>query len=334
MSTEASRLVNNQIEHLQEDARSYFERSDTAHLHSLLFSAGGKFLRPRLAIACSGYGEAQGRRVEWELVRRAALAIELAHMGTLYHDDIVDRSATRRGVPAVHCRLGTRAAAIGGAHLLARANALVARLPDPLPRRWGIASSRIADGQLREIEQVGSFDLAVDSYLSIARRKTATLFELAAFFGGFLGGVPATDLAVLGRFAGHLGLAFQLFDDLHDFVSEPATHRYAGSDLRERVYTLPVLYGCARSDPAGARLRQLLRDDGRPVREDEINIILDLLASTGAFAAAARRASEERDLARVSLLRLRGVTERESFERLLDLVAPPRIPDRGLEKVT
>ena len=106
---------------------------------------GGKLLRPRLVLLSAAHGTEKSRKVDWEVARRAALAIELAHVGTLYHDDLVDRSPSRRGIPAVHRRVGARMAAVGGAHLLMLANRIASQLPDTLARSWGNAALRVAD---------------------------------------------------------------------------------------------------------------------------------------------------------------------------------------------
>lgn len=222
---------------LGEQAAGMLEKGAAAGIHQETLARGGKLLRPRIVLLIVAHAEERGARPDWACARRAALAIELAHVGTLYHDDLVDRSTTRRGVPAVHVRLGGRAASLGGAHLLTLANALAAGLPGSLPRHWGRAALHVADGQVRETERAGDPRASMADYHRVARRKTASLFELAARFGAEIGYLTASDAWAMLRFGTQYGLAFQLADDLDDFVTEAEFHRRAANDLRERLYT-------------------------------------------------------------------------------------------------
>ena len=324
--TDADRLreqVDRQLEEVREQADDLFRRTSTEVMHRAVFHAGGKLRRPRVVFVCAAHGAALGGAPDWSLVGRAALAIELAHVGSLYHDDMVDRSPTRRGVPTVHRRLGVRAGALGGAHLFVLANALFASLPDPLPRRWGAAALRFGDGQLRDTERARTLDFEVEDYLRIARRKTGTAFELATCFGGALGGAPAPEREALVSFGRRLGIAYQLFNDLDDFVTPAAQHRPPANDLRERVYTLPVLFGCARQDGVGGRLRELLRNDGRPLGENAATEVQEILLESGAFAEAIQCAIEHREAARTWLEHLARTPARELLEGLVASLEPP-----------
>ena len=299
------------------EALTLFERGTDA-IHGSIFEPGGKLLRPRLLLLSASAGEP-----DWGRARRAALAIELLHTGTLYHDDVVDRSAERRGQPAVHRRLGEPAAAFGGAHLLCLGNLLAAEFPDPVARWWGRAMLDVAEGQLRETEHAGSLDLSPAAYERIARRKTATLFELAARIGAYLAGRPPAEQDAFRRFGADLGVAFQLLDDLDDFATQPGVHRPPATDVRERIYTLPVLFACAREDAKGRRLRVLLRDDGRPLAAPALAEACRLLAETGAFAAAAERARWYLDRAHGSLVALPASAARDALAALTSNLQPP-----------
>jgi octaprenyl-diphosphate synthase len=305
-----------QFELMRHEAFLLFSHTQT--VHRTAFHPGGKWLRPRVTLLSAAHGEAMGSKVDWALVRRAALAIEIAHVGTLYHDDIVDRSPSRRGSPAIHATHGVRVAALAGADLLCLANQIVSTLPDPLPRMMGTAALRVSDGQLREIEASGSLEISPRDYLRIASKKTGSLFELAARFGATLGGTPAAQRNALASFGRHIGLAFQLFDDLDDFTTSPERHRPPANDLRERVYTLPVLIACAESGDLSKRLRLLLEDDGRVLDDCRIEEICALLRGGGAFVAAQRYAEEQMELAQQWLDR---VPRSSATEHLSDLVA-------------
>jgi len=313
--------VHNEVERqpglLLEDARALFRASGTESIHQEMFEAGGKLLRPRVLLLSVAHGESTGGIARWELARRAALAIEVAHVGTLYHDDIVDRSPIRRGITAVHRRLGIRAASVGGAHLLSLGNAVFSCLPTHLVRRLGIAALREADGQLQEIERTGRFDVTPQEYIRIASKKTGSPFELAAFVGASLGGAGASDRSLLSRFGRQFGVAYQLFDDLDDFVVTAALHRPPLNDLRERVYTLPVLLGCAQPGALGQQLRELLRDDGRPLEYARATEVCELLRRGNAFEEAANRAIDERESARHWLELVSPSEPKESLGSLL-----------------
>lgn len=305
--------LRDQLQLLRSEGIEWLSASGAASVHAAVFEASGKLLRPRLTLLAAACGES-----DWTLARRAALAIELLHVGTLYHDDVVDRSPRRRGRAAVHERWGASIATFAGAHLMCRGNALAGALPDPLPRIWGVALGKVADGQLRELEHAGSLEVEPRDYLRMAALKTATLFELGARLGGELGGLTPDRVDALRCFGSHLGLAFQLVDDLEDFVSREHAHREGPTDLRERIYTLPVLLGCAGETESAARLRRLLRDDGRPLSAEAIAESCRLLARSGAFEAAARPALEELDEAAASLSALEEGAPRESLRGFVE----------------
>jgi heptaprenyl diphosphate synthase len=309
--------VEGQLARMRAEAESDFIRSGTSWIHSDVFNAGGKLLRPRLVLWSSLHAAETGGPLEEDLARRAALSIELCHLGSLYHDDVVDRSPTRRGLPAAHVRFGVRRAAIGGSHLMCLANSLAAELPGTLHAMLGRAALRASDGQLRETEHAGRFDLEPEQYVRIAERKTGSIFELAAAFGGALGHAPDDELEALVAFGRHLGVAFQLFDDLEDFATMTASHRPAANDLRERVYTLPVLYGCAPDAAEAEQLRALLAEDGLPVAPIVLREVCRVLSASGAFERATCRAQQEWDLADSWLRRLRPTPARAGLENIL-----------------
>ena len=319
----ATSRVEREIDLMRDEAASLLGCGPSSVLHAALFDVAGKLLRPRMLLLCTHHGEETGGSGDWSIARRAALAIELIHLGTLYHDDVVDRSSTRRGLPAVHKRFGTRAAAVGGAHLIALGNALAASLPDPLVRRWGVAAVKLAEGQLRETELAGSHDRSLEDFVRNARRKTASVFELSAFFGSSIGEALPADRIALVKFGRHFGTAFQLWDDLADFVTLDSDHRRSANDLRERTYTLPVLLGCAPADAVGLRLRDLLRDDGRPLSESAIVEVCVLLRESGAFEQAARRMVGERDQAYSSLDALTATEPLDALRAMLTWLEPP-----------
>jgi len=315
--------VKEELDRLRQRARQLVSRASAGPIHLPFFEDAGKLLRPRLVFLAIFHGEELGEKVDVARGRDAALAIELCHVGSLYHDDVADRSPIRRGVPAMHNGHGVRVASLAGAHLVALGNALVAGFPCDLARAWGDTGVRMTEGQLRDIERTGSIRGTIEDFVNVCWKKTGAAFELAAILGASVGGLAGPERDALVRFARHLGIAFQLFDDLNDFVPQPGKHRPRANDLRERVYTLPVLYGAAQDTATAKRVRDLLRNDGRPLAASVASEVCELLAESGAFEAAARRTVEEQEAAAMWLDRLEATQAREGLRALLDRLKPP-----------
>jgi geranylgeranyl pyrophosphate synthase len=207
--------------------------------------AGGKRLRPLLVVlaaeSAGGAGEEPER--EQQLVR-AAVAVELVHSATLVHDDLIDDAKLRRGQPTVSAVAGRETAIATGDLLFSRAFAELARNEDPEQlRALSDASSALAAGELLQREDAYAPDVAVERYLERCRLKTAALFEAACRLGALVAVEGTSALAgALGEFAGRIGLAFQLLDDVLD-VSGPAerTGKARGTDLLDGTVTLPLI---------------------------------------------------------------------------------------------
>jgi geranylgeranyl pyrophosphate synthase len=226
-----------------------------------LIRHGGKRLRPRLLFLSASLGEA-----EEDLLVHAAAAVELMHVGSLLHDDVMDGAATRRGAPSVNSLWGNAFAATTGTHVLGCAMAELAHLPQDAVSAATEAAFTVCAGQLRETEHVYDTELATDEHLEIIRMKTATLFGLPCRLGATLAGCAPAHIEALSRFGEHLGIAFQLTDDLLDLVGDPAgLGKPTGSDLRAGVFSCAVLLALRR-DPNG-QLAALLRHENLTGRE-------------------------------------------------------------------
>lgn len=308
---------------LRKRANALVAENGAGKIHRPFFADAGKLLRPRLLFLSLFYGEDVGYEVDISFARDAALAIELCHVGSLYHDDVADRSPIRRGVPAVHETYDARVASLAGGHLVSLGNMLAATFPTPLARAWGEAGLRMTEGQLRDIERTGVLRGSIEDFIRVCWKKTGAAFELAAQLGASAANVPRLQAEALKRYGRHLGIAFQLFDDLNDFARQPGKHRPPANDLRERVYTLPVLYGAAQRSAVGMRIRHLLRNDGRPLSSAAVEEVCELLTEGGGFRAAVDRTVNEQKTAARWLARLNPTPSRDALSNLLGMLKPP-----------
>jgi geranylgeranyl pyrophosphate synthase len=223
------------------------EDVDPATLVDIL-AAGGKSIRPRLvalAAALDGTTDpAAGVRADLAV---AAAAVELLHVGTLFHDDVMDEGKTRRGVPTANATEGNGAAVLMGDILLAIGCELVSELGGPAFALFSRTLRRLCTGQLAETRQLRRVERTVEQYLTSVSGKTAALMACAAELGGIVARLPPGEVADLGR-AGHdLGVALQIRDDVIDLLmADRSFDKDAGKDLAGGVLTLPVILSLGR----------------------------------------------------------------------------------------
>jgi geranylgeranyl pyrophosphate synthase len=277
------------------------ERHSTAML-----SAGGKRLRPVL-VFLAATDDSDGRLVS------AAVAVELLHMATLVHDDVLDRAPLRRGHPTVFADAGRLAATASGDLLFSRAFAeLAATGSEEAVSRLSDASSALARGELMQRADAWLVDVGAERYLERCRLKTASLFDACCRLGALFGGTPERTEA-LGAFGEGIGLAFQLLDDVLD-VSGPAerTGKPRGTDLLDGTVTLPLIL--ARRRDAGLRELDLRSVATDAARAEEL---CDRIAATGALDEARHLALEHVDTAKHRLELLGLPDDREQALRLV-----------------
>ncbi|MFB9238040.1 polyprenyl synthetase family protein [Plantactinospora siamensis] len=246
-----------------------------------LTAAGGKRLRPALALLAAQFGDRDAGNVV-----AAAAAVELIHVASLYHDDVMDSADVRRGVPSVNARWGNRMAVLAGDYLLARGAELCVPLGSEALREQARLLTRLVRGQLRETVGARAGSDAERYYLGVIADKTAALFALALRLGARAAGAPAGAVEALGRYGEALGLAFQLTDDLLDLtVPVQVSGKPAGADLRGGVATLPMLRAARGPGRSAVRLRRLLSAGplGAPGRRAAARLIRrsPALAETG-----------------------------------------------------
>jgi len=217
-----------------------------------LLDAGGKRVRPLLTLLTAQLGDGIN-----ENVLTAAEAVEITHLASLYHDDVMDEAERRRGVPTAQAVWGNSVAILTGDLLFARASKLIASLGERAIKLQADTFERLVLGQLHETVGPQPGDDPVEHYLAVLRDKTGSLIAAAAEFGAIFGNAPAGVDAAVVRFGLSIGVAFQLVDDVIDLSPHvEETGKQAGTDLRAGVPTLPLLYlrKQALDDPAAARL--------------------------------------------------------------------------------
>ena len=189
----------------------------------------------------------------------AGAVIEMVHLATLYHDDVMDEAQVRRGAPSANARWSNNIAILAGDYLFATASRLVSRLGPEAVLIIADTFAELVTGQMRETRGVSEGADEVDHYLKVVYEKTACLIAASGRFGATFSGADAEQIERLSRLGGIVGTAFQISDDIIDIDSDPdESGKVPGTDLREGVHTLPVLYALRETGPAADRLRELL----------------------------------------------------------------------------
>ena len=237
-------------------------------------AAGGKRYRPLLAQVAAELGERNdGGPVE------AGVAVELVHLGSLYHDDVIDEADTRRGVVSVNENWTNTIAILAGDFLLARASEVAAPLGIEAVALIAQTYARLCEGQVLELQLTNDLDHGPDEYYKVIGGKTASLIRTSARLGAMTGGADQETVEAISDWAWEMGLVFQLADDVLDLVADEAwLGKPSGSDIGEGTFTLPLLY--AAQGPAGSEIRGLL-EGGAPYVRGDIDRIIDLVADGG-----------------------------------------------------
>jgi heptaprenyl diphosphate synthase len=240
-----------------------------------------------------------------------AVAIELTHLATLYHDDVIDETTMRRGVPTVNVRYGNSVAVLTGDFLLARASGLAADLGPYVSRRLADTIAELCEGQIMETASVGSLDVTTDRYLDVIGRKTAALIATSCHLGAWLAGSRPDVVSAVTDYGVALGMAFQLSDDVLDIAGdEQESGKRPGTDLREGVLTFPVLETLAGRAPGGDDLRAALGDK-------DVDAALRLLRTNGSLERARTAVADWQVRARAALHPLPAGAARDALEQLV-----------------
>ena len=236
-----------------------------------IIAAGGKRFRPLLVVL----GSHLGPRAAADDVVKAAVVVELTHVASLYHDDVMDEALIRRGSASANSRWGNTVAILVGDLLFARASDIVCDLGPEFVRLQARTFSRLVQGQIAETVGPGGMD-PLDHYLGVVADKTGSLIATSALFGSKISGAAPQLQRVMADFGEQIGVVFQLSDDIIDITSDE-TGKTPGTDLREGIPTLPTLLARKSTDPADAGLLQLLDSDLHD--DDALQEVLRLLRS-------------------------------------------------------
>ena len=285
-----------------------------AETSQYLLKAGGTRFRPMLVLLAGYFGDARDPRLV-----PGSVSIELVHQATLYHDDVIDEAVARHGVQAANVRWTNTVAILTGDYLFARASEISTDLGTDICALLARTIATLCDGQIREVEAAGRLDQTEGAYMEIIRRKTGTLIATSCRLGGMLSDAPVDSLDVLEEFGEALGLAFQLSDDIMDLVaSERELGKEPGQDLREGVFTLPVLHALG-SGAHGDELRELL-SSGR-AEEAGLPRALEIVRSPENLAHSRAAVVAEVDRARELAGRLPEGTARTALVQLAEYLA-------------
>ena len=271
----------------------------------------GKQLRPALVLAAAELGGCGDRTV----AHRAAAAVELVHVASLLHDDVMDDGRIRRGRPTVGALYGKRVSVLGGAWLFARASWLMAHCQEPLHEWFAETSCAVCEGQMLEVRDTFDVHRTAERYYECVVGKTASLIALATSVGAVVGGLASESVDALRSYGHELGVAFQLADDILDLTASAETlGKAGGADLAHGVYTLPTILAME----ADADLRQRLAAGVRPFELPEVGARVRELGVPGAVAALRERVGAARAA-------LTGLGDTAVLERLLEASTLDRV---------
>jgi heptaprenyl diphosphate synthase len=258
---------------------------------------GGKRYRPLLAQVAAEIGGAPGGDpVE------AGVAVELVHLGSLYHDDVIDEAESRRGQTSVNQNWSNTIAILAGDFLLARASEIAAPLGIEAVALLARTYAQLCEGQILELQLTDDLDQGSERYFTVIEKKTASLIRTSARLGAMAGGADEDAIEAATVWGHEVGMVFQMADDVLDLIATDGfLGKPAGSDIGEGTFTLPLLYALEGSDGPG--IRRLLAS-GKPYARDSVEQVIDIVRSAGHVERALRETQRHFDLADEAARRL------------------------------
>lgn len=279
-----------------------------------LLAAGGKRLRPAFTLLA---GKFYNYRLEDILP--VAVSLELIHMATLVHDDVVDASMTRRGKPTVKALWGNIVSVQTGDYLLAKALELISRINNPeISRILAVVSVEMCQGEIQQIKTSYDMRQNIRNYYYRIRRKTAMLIEASCRLGAIVTGAPRRQIWALGAYGHALGMAFQIVDDVLDVTAEAKElGKPIGGDLRQGIMTLPIIVALERLPQRGILEEIVIKEDKSEV---DVSRAIDLIIGTGAINESMRWANLYIKKAKKHLEELPNVPARKALADLAEFV--------------
>lgn len=278
-----------------------------------IIAAGGKRFRPLLVVLASQLLP----DADPDAVDRAAIVMELTHVASLYHDDVMDEAEVRRAAESANARWGNNVAILVGDFLFSKASSTVATLGTDFVTLQAETFARLVQGQIAETRGPLEGTDPLQHYLQVVADKTGSLIAASARFGGMVCGASDEQQAALSAYGEEIGVVFQLSDDILDIASD-VSGKTPGTDLREGVLTLPTLMVAASTDPADERLRDLI--SRALVDEAEVAEALEALRAHPALEAARAEVARRAELARSYLAPLPDGPAKEALSALCDQV--------------
>jgi octaprenyl-diphosphate synthase len=277
-----------------------------------MLEAGGKRLRPRITLLAS---EAAGSVAEDHL--HLAAYMELIHVATLIHDDVVDNAQTRRGVNATAVDYGNRISVLAGDYLFAWIfKNVTAQYPHPIPNILSATLADICDGEVLQLRALGDLNLPLASYVEIVMKKTASLFAASAECGAIMGGGQPLGVKALRDFGLYYGIAFQMKDDLLDVTADAQSlGKPVGNDLAERKITIPLILALARAD---GDTRALVERFYAGEQDGRTGPIIEAIARCGGLSGTREHIAQYAKRAKLSLAPLENTPARAELARLAD----------------
>jgi heptaprenyl diphosphate synthase len=239
-----------------------------------LLVAGGKRYRPLLSQVAAELGTSDSHETV-----EAGVAVELVHLGSLYHDDVIDEADARRGKASVNANWTNTIAILAGDFLLARASEIAAPLGEEAVALIARTYATLCEGQVSELVNAHSLDHGSEGYYTVIGGKTASLIRTSARLGAMTGGADKDTIEAISEWAWEMGMVFQITDDVLDLIaSDEFLGKPAGSDIGEGTFTLPVLL--AADGPEGSEMRSLLAGRG-PYSREAIRRVIELTVAGG-----------------------------------------------------
>lgn len=276
-----------------------------------LFSRTGKLLRPGLIFLSAGKADNFG-------VEYAAVAMELIHVATLLHDDVIDQSAKRRGIESVNYRWNNLVSVLMGDYLFTKAFRLLVKSGlQKLLENFSMATERVSVGELNQIYYTGNFDLAEEDYMKVIADKTASLFACAGEAGIICNGGNEEKRKAMREYGENLGIAFQIADDLLDLVGETTkTGKQLGSDIRGGWVTLPLIYALRNGGkPYKDRVVKLYREK---FKQSDFEWVVNFIRETGGIDYADQKAQGYIQKAKKAVVDIEGLDYKENLIKLAD----------------